>query len=82
MPLVHLATGQAKAVLIYRPGAKGRSIMGNNVKIWLLLPILTCYRLFIPIIDLPENGAPAPGWGTVFGEVYNRYKQALTRNNG
>ena len=27
---------------IYRPGAQGRSIMGNNVKNWLLLPILTC----------------------------------------
>ena len=56
--------GQAQAVLpvpIYRPGAQGRSIMGNNVKIWLLLPILTGYCLFSPIIDLPENGSPARG---------------------
>ena len=44
---------------IYRPGAQGRSIMGNNVKNWLLLPILTCYCLFLPIIDFPDNGSPA-----------------------
>ena len=36
--------------------AQRRSIMGNNMKIWLLLPILTCYCLFLPVIDLPENG--------------------------
>ena len=32
---------------IYRPGAQGRSKMGNNVKIWLLLPILTCYCFYL-----------------------------------
>ena len=45
--------GQAQAVPIYPPGAQGRSIMCNNVKNWPLLPILTCYCLFLPIIDLP-----------------------------
>ena len=57
------ATNEQKtqAVTIYRPGAQGRSIMGNNVRIRLLLPILTCYCLFLPIIDLPEKGSPAPG---------------------
>ena len=30
IPLAHLATGLAQAVPIYRPGALGRSIIGNN----------------------------------------------------
>ena len=42
VPRAHLVTGQAQAVPIYRPGAKGGSIMGNYVKIWQLLHILTC----------------------------------------
>ena len=53
--------GQAQAVLIYRPGAQGRSIMGNNVKFWILLPILICYCLFLPIIDLAGAGDPFSG---------------------
>ena len=56
VPRAHLATGQAQDVPIYRPGAKGGSIMGNNEKIGLLLHILTCYT----------------AWRPVFGEVYNR----------
>ena len=60
VPCAHLGTGQARAVPIYRPGAQGRSVMGNNVNIWLLLPISYC--LFLLIIDLRENGSPAPGW--------------------
>ena len=42
VPRAHLATGQAQAVPIYRPCTQWRSIMGNNVKIGLLLHILTC----------------------------------------
>ena len=38
----HLVTGQAQAVPIHRPGTQGRSIMGDDVIIGLLLHILTC----------------------------------------
>ena len=56
VPRAYLATGQAQAVPIYRPSTQGRSIMGNNVKIGLLLLfILTCYCLLLPIMDLPTN---------------------------
>ena len=47
VPRAHLATVQAQAVPIYRPGTQGRSIIGNNVK-------LVNYYLF-PIVLVVSN---------------------------
>ena len=61
--------GQAQAVPIYRPGAQGRSIMGNNVIIWLLLPILTYYCLFevVSTYYRPPRKRVASPWRSIIG---------------
>ena len=81
MPRAHLATGQAQAVPIYRPGKQGRYIIGNNVKIGLLLHILTCYHHDCLLVSTrqregrpPENGSPGtdlPKMGPVPGEPFS-----------